>query len=41
MNREIGLALQAWGVVLLTSAPVVLPGITVLDGLGPAAGEWW
>ncbi len=33
MNREIGLALQAWGVGLLTSALVVLPGMTVLDGI--------
>jgi hypothetical protein len=33
MNREVGLALQAWGVGLLTSALVVLPGVTVLDGI--------
>ncbi|NJS38254.1 MAG: hypothetical protein HC783_03705 [Rhodobacteraceae bacterium] len=33
MSREIGLALQAWGVGLLTSALVVLPGVTVLDGI--------
>ncbi len=33
MEREVGLALQAWGVGLLTSALVVLPGLTVLDGI--------
>lgn len=33
MNEEVGLALQAWGIGLLTSALVVLPGMTALDGI--------
>lgn len=33
MNREVGLALQAWGVGLLTLAFVVLPGSAALQGL--------
>jgi hypothetical protein len=33
MNREVGLAFQAWLVGLATAALVVLPGATALDGL--------
>ena len=33
MNEEVGLALQAWGIGLLTSALVVLPAMTALDGI--------